>query len=286
MSIAISLKVNEGVILAADSAATVTGIAPTGEVGVANIYNNANKIINLRKEFSIGVVAYGSASIGVVPISSIFKDLRNRFQDPDDLWHLDKGTYTMKYVADRVKEYIYDGLYVAQYKDWPEKPTMGFIIAGYSPREQMAEEFSFEITKDGCVGPKPIRAVNQIGVTWRAEGEAIHRLVLGYDPRLKVVLEQGLGVPPNQLDQAMQVIRSGLTAQLISEAMPIQDAIDLAEFLVDLTVKYYRFRPSAPTVGGPIEIAAITKHEGFKWVKRKHYYSRELNPEPPNLNEP
>jgi len=68
---------------------------------------------------------------------------------------------------------------------------------------------------------------------------------------------------------------------MVSPAMPIQDAIDLAEFLVRLTTDYERFRLArgAGTVGGPIEIAAITKHEGFKWVRRKHYYSREFNPE-------
>jgi hypothetical protein len=31
------------------------------------------------------------------------------------------------------------------------------------------------------------------------------------------------------------------------------------------------------TVGGPIEIAVI-KHEGFKWVQRKHFFSAEFNP--------
>jgi hypothetical protein len=34
----------------------------------------------------------------------------------------------------------------------------------------------------------------------------------------------------------------------------------------------------AKTVGGPIEIAAITKHEGFKWIERRHFYPPELNP--------
>lgn len=57
-----------------------------------------------------------------------------------------------------------------------------------------------------------------------------------------------------------------------------QDAIDLAEFLVHLTIMFSRFSPGAPSVGGPIEIAAVTKHEGFKWIKRKHYYEQRLNP--------
>lgn len=58
---------------------------------------------------------------------------------------------------------------------------------------------------------------------------------------------------------------------------PIQDAIDFAEFLAYSAVMFSRFAPGSPGVGGPIEIAAITKHEGFKWVKRKHYFNSELN---------
>jgi hypothetical protein len=48
---------------------------------------------------------------------------------------------------------------------------------------------------------------------------------------------------------------------------------------VDTAIQFSRFMPGPQTVGGPIEIAAISKHEGFKWVQRKHYYTRDLNPE-------
>ena len=60
--------------------------------------------------------------------------------------------------------------------------------------------------------------------------------------------------------------------------MPIQDAVDLATFLVDFTKAVVRFSPGAPIVGGKTEVAAITKHESFKWVSRKHYYDATLNP--------
>ena len=114
---------------------------------------------------------------------------------------------------------------------------------------------------------------------WNGEPEAISRLVLGYSPALPAVLEKQLGVPPTQLPQAMQIISQRLQTQIVSDSMPIQDAIDLAYFLVDVTEKYSRYTPGAATVGGPIEVAAITKHEGFKWVERKYYYNRDLNPE-------
>jgi hypothetical protein len=64
--------------------------------------------------------------------------------------------------------------------------------------------------------------------------------------------------------------------------MPIQDAIELAEFLVHTAIMFSRFTPGPQAVGGPIEIAAITKHEGFKWIRRKHYFHSEFNPEPHN----
>jgi hypothetical protein len=65
---------------------------------------------------------------------------------------------------------------------------------------------------------------------------------------------------------------------VILAAAPIQDAIDLARYLVDTTKGFIRFSVNrAKTVGGPVEIAAITKHEGFKWVQRKHFYSAEYN---------
>jgi len=87
-----------------------------------------------------------------------------------------------------------------------------------------------------------------------------------------------MGANDGDIGPAVQFIRDRLEMSLVEAAMPIQDAIDLAEFLVDTTIQFSRFTPGAPLVGGPIEIAAITKHEGFKWIRRKHYFSEELNP--------
>ena len=63
--------------------------------------------------------------------------------------------------------------------------------------------------------------------------------------------------------------------------MPIQDAISLAKSLVDTTIGFvkYSFNRPVKTVGGPVEIATITKHERFKWVDRKHYFLPSLNEE-------
>lgn len=61
-------------------------------------------------------------------------------------------------------------------------------------------------------------------------------------------------------------------------SQPIQDGIDLVRFILETTIGYHRFCLGAQVVGGPIDIAAITKHEQFKWVRRKFFYSSTLNP--------
>lgn len=64
---------------------------------------------------------------------------------------------------------------------------------------------------------------------------------------------------------------------MVHPTMPIQDAIDLVHFLIETTCGYVRFAPGPATVAQPIDSAAITRHEGFRWVRRKHYYSQALN---------
>lgn len=51
----------------------------------------------------------------------------------------------------------------------------------------------------------------------------------------------------------------------------------MAESLVNLTKFKRRASEEKETVGGPIDVAVITKGDGFVWVKRKHYFPQELN---------
>ena len=44
----------------------------------------------------------------------------------------------------------------------------------------------------------------------------------------------------------------------------------VARFAVETAAKYAKYGMRPETIGGAVELAAITKHEGFKWVARKH----------------
>jgi hypothetical protein len=87
MTIVVTAKVTDGIVLAADSAATFF-IPGTGGV-VAKIYQHANKIYNLRKVWPIGAMVYGSGGIGNASVETLSKDLRRRFSDPNNAdYHL------------------------------------------------------------------------------------------------------------------------------------------------------------------------------------------------------
>lgn len=86
-----------------------------------------------------------------------------------------------------------------------------------------------------------------------------------------------MGIKQADLAAAISTIEAEVSEVLVEAPMPIQDAADLAEFLAYATCMYTKFKRGAATVGGPIEVAAITKHEGFKWIKRKHYFDMALN---------
>jgi hypothetical protein len=60
--------------------------------------------------------------------------------------------------------------------------------------------------------------------------------------------------------------------------LPKDVLAEMAESLVNLTSFKRRVTPQAETVGGPIDVAVISRGDGFIWIKRKHYFDPELNP--------
>jgi hypothetical protein len=60
--------------------------------------------------------------------------------------------------------------------------------------------------------------------------------------------------------------------------LPTEELASMAESLVNLTSFKRRVTLDAETVSGPIDVALISKGDGFIWMKRKHYFDGEKNP--------
>ncbi|MGB9459230.1 MAG: hypothetical protein WCB12_24515 [Bryobacteraceae bacterium] len=296
MSIAILIAVHDGLVIAADSASTLSvSVVPGTVAGVAKVYDNANKIFNLYKGRPIGIVTFGSGSIGNASIGTLMKDLRAVLMDGEKAkqfdFEFDPDNYTMRGVAEIVAKFL-----GAECEKQPAATLLGmnigFLLGGYSTTGgitgRFGESWGIEIKAGKPTPPSELRPSDQAGISWGGAPEVVQRIVIGFSPLLFQILaevsaSQGQQEPvsPEQLfKQLNPILVARLQAPIVFPPMPIQDAIDLAEFLVHASIMYSRFLPGPQIIGGPIEIAAVTKHEGFKWIRRKHYYDQTLNREP------
>lgn len=275
MTVVVTVKVTDGIVLAADSAGSFFG----DDGAPIKIYNNANKIFNLVKVWPIGSLVYGAGGIGAASVETLSKDLRRRLRDPDDTdYGLKRDAYTVQEVAEKARRFLYEENYLGVYETPPEHFYMGYRVCGYSAGESLSEVWEFVIHGAHCEPPYQVQSLTDFGARWAGENEALDRLMLGSSEYLKMVL-QNHGMTDTEADAIYMDLIHDIGQSLTLPAMPIQDAIDVSRFLVDTASKFARYGIRPETIGGPVEIAAITKHEGFKWVARKHYYSAELNRE-------
>ena len=61
------------------------------------------------------------------------------------------------------------------------------------------------------------------------------------------------------------------------EALTISELAQVASTLVDLSSFEQQMSLDNETVGGPVDVAVISKGDGFIWIDRKHYFRKELN---------
>lgn len=59
--------------------------------------------------------------------------------------------------------------------------------------------------------------------------------------------------------------------------LPKNEMAYMAESLINLTAFKRKVSNDSDTVGGPIDVAVISKGDGFVWVKRKYYFDNGLN---------
>lgn len=275
MTVCVAVKVHDCIVFAADSATSLSATDASGNQVIINIYENANKVFNLHKGLPICAMTAGIGNFGPSSISTMSKDLRRLFMSQDADWMLNPQKYTLEEVAQKARRYFFDKRFMAI--DPAPQGTFDYWIGGYSSDAELGEIWRIQIQNGNCENPVCVASPSQTTIEWGGQPEAINRLLLGYGQALPQALLDA-GLDPNNLDGLLRHIVQRSQANVLSDAMPVIDAIKLAEFLVDTTKKFVQFLPGGNTVGGAVDVATVTKHEGFKWISRKHFYDRRLNP--------
>lgn len=274
MTVCVGVKVYNCIVFAADSASTLMSEQQPGTV--ANIWEHGIKVFNLHKKLPVVAMTCGMGNFGPASISNLTKDLRLLLMGDGNDFELSQSGYSIEEVTGKAHDFFKSKF--DEMGPHPANSAFDFWIGGYGSNDSQGEVWKFSIIDGIMREPIKILTSDQFNLFWGGMGNAIDRLIFGsqIEP-----LQQALRnhqIAPDVIDSIINEVDAIAMTPLANPAMPVQDAINLVDFLVDLTKKYFSFLPLANIVGGDTDIATVTKHEGFKWIKRKHYYPASLNP--------
>lgn len=156
-----------------------------------------------------------------------------------------------------------------------------------------------------------IDATNEAVIVPFAQQEMVHSFIKGIEPELQKEINQmfnklanvypditatilGSALSPAQQDEIRiagknmidefnsaleQMINDKYSNPILETvgSLPKEELAAMAEALVNLTSIKRKISNQRETVGGPIDVAVISKGDGFIWIKRKHYFSPDLN---------
>lgn len=140
----------------------------------------------------------------------------------------------------------------------------------------MIDTFRMGVSPDvfGAVNQSTRMALSEMGAKVMAECGAQNPLS---EERINEILED---TRVSNADRWYEQIRNQHVFPLsnIINSLPLPDMAGLARSLIELESLKERVTRPSESVSGPIDVAVISKHDGFVWIDRKHYFKPELNP--------
>ena len=265
MSIVASVKVYDGIVLAAESM-TQLFTSVGGQAQHIKSYPNAKKLFQIE-DLPIGVLTYGAGNIGNRSVESFLHEF-----SMNQAGNLRKGL-TVAAAANALLEFMrsyYDAGF--GHVDADKRPVMGFFVAGYSEGQHLGSEWEFSLPQASAA--VEVRPDDKLGASWRGIHVPFTRLFWGLDPRMDGILLAN-GVAEDVVKRVREQARPQLMLRVPFDGMPIQDAIDFCLFIIRTTIGASRFEVGVPSCGGPIHVAVITKSDNFKWINRPEYTVNE-----------
>lgn len=250
MTLVVSLRIPDGIVLSADSLQTTIGsfraelrdfktvvegkklTIPKLSLPPMNIPSStssyAQKIFPFKNKF--GIAIFGSNVLNKRTIYNHLKSIESSLGDDDMSLH-DVGSRINDYFVTEVKKQIDNVPNVD-----PRLPIFGLQIIGFKNGSDITGttlEYQFGVNSQ-------FREHADIGCTVSGDNFV-----------------------------ALKVFEAQQRSPINFGAFSLQDGIDFCEFLTNTTADYQRFANMIPTVGGAVDIGLITQYGGFKWIKVK-----------------
>lgn len=233
MSFIIAVHVKEGIVLASDSrqtySITVCENNQTVKMVGTRISDTTDKTFLCPHD--IGISTCGDASIKGTPIGGYIEEfIRTRVTEKTD-------------VAD------IPSLLIDFFRSTPETPNTNFLVAGYHLENGTKVQKVYWLNVlSGEISP--IDTSSQ-GARWDGETKTLSKIIQNTYMRDSDGKELPLGA-------------TSFSWNLFT----LQDAIDFAQYAVDVTIKTMHYSDQVETVGGPIDILVIKPDSAF-WIQHK-----------------
>ena len=256
MTLIVSLRIPDGIVIAGDSLSTVVGqgqLEATIDVNCPSCGHNheiqsqfpvpqlpsttfsyAQKVFPFCNNFGIGI--FGS---GLVGDQSVYFAIRLIEKNIKDL-----TTKGVTEIANDIGNEIHDIL--AQQmeanniniNDLPDgEMILGFHMVGYDNTHPK--------TVEAFIGKSlTIKVHEGLGCTYSGSGDMVQAI--------------------------WQLYRNNPGSQAAYPVFSLQE-INYAEFLIGATIAHQQFSATMPNVGGHIDVALVTPFDGFEWIRQKSF---------------
>jgi Proteasome subunit len=239
----------DGIVLAADSRTTLSdGQRHRISTDVAD------KVFELNSKF--GVATYGLAGIGPRTINGLMDEFvatanEDVCADVETFASALGGFFHERYVA---------AFGATETDGWP----LGFVVAGY---DDAGIGHVWEVGVPGPkVGQTQVNTADQ-GALWRGQVDVIGRLIKGVDWNALDAAGLTFDGPAQETLERLEYI--------LLQPVTLQDAADMASFLVRTTIDMQRFSDGTvlaqgliPGCGGRTQMLAV-KRSGVEWISRR-----------------
>lgn len=237
MSFIIAVHVNEGIVLASDSRTTYT--ETNDNKGIKTIKIGTHTTDTTQKTFlcanNIGISTCGTASINGMPITGYIENfIRENINEKTDIDSIPQGLID------------YFNLFVPV-------PDTNFLVAGYKNDKGTLSQrlYKVRVKSKNMVS----QDTNKQGATWDGEIMVLSRVT----QNLALKKDDG-----TYFDLPSVEVPWGL--------FTLQDAINFAQYAVDVTIKTMHYQNAVETVGGPIDILVLKPNNAF-WVQHKELHA-------------
>lgn len=258
MTIVVGVSAPDGIILAADSRTTVMLPDGTNSERPRIASDNAEKVFDVCGGYA--VATFGDAFIGNRTVGGLMSEFEALVQHEK----LPVGDF-----ADRLGEFFNSRYVQARADDGApvaddEVGNLGFLVAGYD--SSGVGHICEVLIPRGERTETDLDTADTTGFVFRGMTDVINRLMRGVDR--EAITRVGIG-----LDSDLSEELEGVTYNVIYP-ITVQDAIDLAVFLVRTTIDMQRFSDGIVALpggwsgcGGPINVIAVQQN-GVEWVSK------------------